>query len=92
MDLGCVAFQAHLATLLCSRPRCTTAELNESTIVFWDGQWAKGAELLSDGSGNLSSKFDLDERTCNRLHADLVTWLESPRYGLRSDLDKWIYD
>ncbi|WP_438396512.1 hypothetical protein [Caballeronia sp. DA-9] len=91
MDMGCVAFQAHLATLLRGMPRCTTAELNDHTIVFWDGQWAKGAELSGDGSGQLLDKFDLDERTCNRLHADLTAWLASPRYGARPDLEEWIY-
>jgi hypothetical protein len=92
MDMGFVAFQAHLATLLRSMPRCTTAELNERTVVFWDGQWAKGAEIGDDGSGFLHAKFDLDERTCNRLHADLVAWLEAPRYGSRSELEAWIFD
>lgn len=92
MDIACVAFQANLATLLRTRPRFATAQLNEHTVVFWDGQWAKGAELCIDGSGQLSRKFDLDERRCNRLHADFVAWLESPQYGSRPELEIWIYD
>src|SRR5882757_1474817 len=33
MDMGCVAFQAYLAMALRDRPRWTTAELNETTVV-----------------------------------------------------------
>jgi hypothetical protein len=90
MDMGCVAFQACLAMALRNHPRCTTAELNETTVVFWDGEWARGATLNADGSGRLDTKFDLNERTCNRLHADLVEWLAAPRYSVRPDIERWL--
>ena len=90
MDMGCVAFQAYLALALRDRPRWTTAELNETTVVFWDGEWARGATLRADGSGRLDTKFDLNERTCNRLHTDLVAWLAAPRYSVRPDVERWL--
>lgn len=79
MDMGCVAFQACLAMALRDRPRWTTAGLNETTVVFWDGEWARGATFHADGSGRLVTEFELNERTCSRLHADLVAWLAAPR-------------
>jgi hypothetical protein len=46
--------------------------------------------LRHDGSGRLDGFFDFDERTFNQLHADLVAWMDAPRYTLRPELVDWL--
>jgi hypothetical protein len=60
------------------------------TVVFWDREWAKGATLHADGSGRMDTKFDLNERTCNRLHANFVG--AAPRYSFRPEVERWLSD
>jgi hypothetical protein len=77
-------FQAEIATLLRQRPVCTAAELNERTAAFWNGIEARGARL--DEHGAIAAEFELDDRECNRLHADLINWMERPCYSVRPEL------
>ena len=79
--------QAELATLLRSRPLGTTADINGHTVAYWDGREIRGFRLgRDDYSEQLEEEFDFDERTFNRLHADLVAWMAAPRYTVRPEL------
>jgi hypothetical protein len=81
-------FQAEIATLLRERAAGTAAELNARTVAFWNGIEARGARL--DEHGLIVEEFELDDRECNRLHADLISWMERPCYALRPELLKRI--
>ena len=84
------SFQPELATRLRGRPTGTTADINEQTVVYWDGCEVRGIHLRHDGSGRLDGFFDFDERTFNQLHADLIAWMDAPRYTLRPELVDWL--
>jgi hypothetical protein len=79
-------FQAEIATLLHEREAGTAAEFNDRTIAFWNGIEARGARF--DEQGQLAGEFELDDRECNRLHVDLISWMERPRYSMRPELLK----
>jgi len=79
--------QAEIATLLRRRPLSTTADINRHTVAYWNGYQLKGFRLRRDDyCVQLDEEFDFDERTCNRLHADLVAWMAGPRYTVRPEL------
>jgi hypothetical protein len=79
--------QAELATLLRSRPLGTTADINRDTVAYWDGREVRGFRIGRDNcSEGLEEEFDLDERTFNHLHADLVAWMGDPKYSFRAEL------
>jgi hypothetical protein len=82
--------QPELTTLLRDRPLGTTADLNKYTVAYWDGHEVRGIHVRHDDSGRLGEEFDLDERACNQLHADLVAWVAAPRYTVRLELADWL--
>jgi hypothetical protein len=84
------SFQSELTTLLRDRPPGTTADLNKYTVAYWDGHEVRGIHLHHDNSGPLGGDFDFDERTFNQLHADLVAWMDAPRYTVRPELVNWL--
>ncbi len=89
MEMDYASIQPALTTLLRNRPLGTTADLNEQTVAYWDGYEIRGIHLRhdeSDNSDRLDGDFDLDERTLNHLHADLVAWMAAPRYTVRAEL------
>jgi len=87
MAMEYASVQAELATLLRRRPLGTTADLNRDTVAYWDGREVRGFRIARDDcSERLEEEFDLDECTCNRLHADLVAWMAAPRYTVRPEL------
>lgn len=86
------SIQPALATLLRNRPLGTTADINKQTVAYWDGYEVRGIHLRHDQSGRLDEDFELDERTLNRLHADLVAWMAAPRYTVRPELVDWLKD
>ena len=64
------SLQPELATLLRRLPLGTTADINERTVAFWDGQEVRGFRLRPDG--RLDADFVFDERSFNQLHSDIV--------------------
>jgi hypothetical protein len=47
---------------------------NSHTVAYWDGREVRGFRIAGDDySEQLEEEFDFDERTFNRLHADLVS-------------------
>lgn len=86
------SIQPALTTLLRNRPAGTTADINIETVAYWDGHQVRGIHLRHDESGRPEGVFDFDERTFNRLHADLVAWMAAPRYTVRPELVDWLKD
>ena len=84
------SIQPALTTLLRNRPPGTTADINKETVAYWDGYQVRGIHLQHDKSGRLDGDFDFDERTFNRLHADLVAWMAAPHYTVRPELVDWL--
>jgi len=81
------SLQPELATLLRRLPLGTTADINERTVAFWDGQEVRGFRLRPDG--RLAADFVFDERSFNQLHSDIVAWMAAPRYSMRPELVDW---
>jgi len=55
---------------------------NSHTVAYWDGREVRGFRIAGDDySEQLEEEFDFDERTFNRLHADLVS-----RHAQTSDI------
>jgi hypothetical protein len=46
--------------------------------------------LHHDNSARLAGDFDLDERTFNEMHADLVAWMAAPHFTVRPELVAWL--
>jgi len=84
------SLQPELATLLRRLPLGTTADINECTVAFWDGQEVRGFRLRSNAGGPLDAEFEFDERSFNRLHSDIVAWMAAPRYSMRRELVDWL--
>jgi len=84
------SLQPELATLLRRLRLGTTADMNDCTVAFWDGQEVRGFRLRPDGSGRLDAAFDFDERSFNRLYADIVAWMAAPHYSMRPELVEWL--
>ncbi|MDB5789512.1 hypothetical protein [Caballeronia mineralivorans] len=82
--------QIEFATLLRRRPLGTTADINKYTVAYWDGHEVRGIHLHRDNSARLAGDFDLDERTFNQMHADLVAWMAAPHYTVRPELAHWL--
>jgi len=82
------SLQPELATLLRRLPLGTTADINERTVAFWDGQEVRGFRLRPDG--RLDADFVFDERLFNQLHSDIVAWMAAPRYSMRPELVDWL--
>ncbi|WP_158940442.1 hypothetical protein [Burkholderia sp. S171] len=86
------SMQPALTTLLRNRPPGTTADINKQTVAYWDGYEVRGMHLRQDESVRLDGDFDFDERTFNRLYADLIAWMAAPRYTVRAELVDWLKD
>ena len=84
------SLQPELATLLRRLPLGTTADINERTVAFWDGQEVRGFHLRPDRGGRLHADFDFDERSFNQLHSDIVAWMAAPHYSMRPTLADWL--
>jgi len=82
------SLQPELATLLRRLPLGTTADINERTVAFWDGQEVRGFRLRPDG--RLAADFVFDERSFNQLHSDIVAWMDAPHYTVRPELVNWL--
>jgi hypothetical protein len=84
------SLQPELATLLRRLPVGTTADINECTVAFWDGQEVRGFRLRPEGGGRLDAEFAFDERSFHRLHSDIVAWMAAPCYSMRPELVDWL--
>ena len=71
-------------------PLGTTADINECTVAFWDGQEVRGFRLRPDGKGRLDADFEFDERSFNRLHSNIVAWMAAAHYSMRPTLADWL--
>jgi hypothetical protein len=87
MDLE--GIKAGFAALLRDRPRGTTADVTEHTVVYWDGEQVMGVHLCADHPG-FDQRFELDHHFCGDAHEHMVSWFAHPRFTVRSDLVAWL--
>jgi hypothetical protein len=84
------SLQPELATLLRRLPSGTTADINECTVAFWDGQEVRGFRLRPDGGRLLDADFDFDDRSFNQVHSDIAAWMAAPHYSMRPEFLDWL--
>ena len=89
MDTDLMRMKAKLSSLLRDRPRGTTADIADHTVVYWDGQRPVGAHLCADHPG-FDGQFDLDDHFHGDAYEHLANWFVEPHYSLRPDLAAWL--
>ena len=87
MDLG--RLKDELSAKLKERPRGTTADITEHTVIFWNGREAVGVHLIADRPG-FEKIFDLDHHFLGDAHEHLTHWFEAPKFSERPDLVAWL--
>jgi hypothetical protein len=88
MDLDSV--KAKLASLLCDKPRGSTADITEETVVCWNGERLLRIHLCADHPG-FDDMFDLDHDFCGGVNEHLEEWFADPRFSQRPDLLEWLH-
>jgi hypothetical protein len=79
------SLQPELATLLRRLPLGTTADINERTVAFWDGQEVRGFRLRPDGGGRLDAdSFSTSDRLISYIRISSRGW---PRLVIRCGLN-----
>jgi hypothetical protein len=81
--------KAEFAALLRERPRGTTADVTEHTLIYWDGDCAVGVHLCVDHPV-FEDRFELDDRFVGDAHEHLAEWFSRPHYSTRTDLIAWL--
>jgi hypothetical protein len=77
------------AEMLNDRPRGTTADITEHTVIFCDGKALVGVHLIADGPG-FERRFELDNHFLGDAHEHLTQWFEDPKFSSRPDLVAWL--
>jgi hypothetical protein len=91
MDMDLDRVKSGFAALLRDRPRGTTADLSEQSVIYWDRDRAMGVHLCADPLG-FDGRFDLDHDFCGDAHEHLAHWFADPHYSLRPELGAWLDD
>jgi hypothetical protein len=89
MDLDRV--KDRFAALLREKPRGTTADVTEHTIIYWERDRPVGVHLCADHPG-FDGRFELDHHFYGDAHEHLADWFADPRYSLRLELVAWLDD
>jgi hypothetical protein len=84
------AFQSELGLLLRARSVGTTADVAQDTVLYWNGHKVMGLHLNDKSPDGTDATFEIDEHAFNRLHAQIVAWMQTPRYTTRLDLQQEI--
>lgn len=83
-------FKNHLAMLLRDAPPCTSADITDFAVAYWDGRQLVSIFLRDDGSGRLDEEFDLTEHEFEQWRDELEAWAKAPIFSVRPDLNNWI--
>jgi len=75
--------------MLKDRPRGTTADITEHTVIYWDGENAVGVHLIADHPG-FDGRFELDHHFLGDAHEHLTHWFKDPMFSSRADLTAWL--
>jgi hypothetical protein len=84
------AFQSQLGFLLGNSPVGTTADIAQDALLYWDGRKVMGLRSNDQSVCGSDATFEVDEHTCNRLHAQIVAWMQAPHYAFRPELEQEI--
>ena len=82
MELG--EFEQRLGTILEDAGPGIVAELNASTIAYWNGSRLVYCHSTSDDA--FGADFVIDEPRWSQWKSWLVDWLTEPVFGVRDDL------
>ena len=85
-------FKSQVAAVLRDAPRCTTADLTDFAVAFWNGRDVVYAYLRDDLSGALDEEFNLSDNEWEQWHDDLVAWIGRPLFSVRPEVNDWIKD
>jgi hypothetical protein len=89
MNMNLVHFKDEFTATLKARPRGTTANITEHTVIFLDGKEAVGVHLIADPPG-FEGRFELDDYFLGDAHEHLTHWFEDPKFSSRPDLVAWL--
>jgi hypothetical protein len=85
-------FTSQLAMLLRDAPRCTSADITDFAVAYWDGRQVVGIFLRDDGSGRLDEEFDLTEHEFEQWKEEIEAWIKAPKFSVRPELAEWLGD
>ena len=89
MNMNLVHFKDEFTATLKARPRGTTADITEHTVIFLDGKEAVGVHLIADHPG-FEGRFELDDHFLGDAHEHLTHGFENPEFSSRPDLVAWL--
>lgn len=85
MKMTLEQFKTQLSTLLRDLMPCTTADLTDSAVAYWDGRRVVYC-YLDDESDVLDEEFDLDVGLWKEWQDYLSEWIASPQFSVRPEL------
>jgi hypothetical protein len=88
-ELTIETFAAQLAMLLRDLPRGMVAELTDFAVAYWDGREVVYAFLRDDDNAKIEEEFDLTTYAWDEWHAQLIEWLEAPRFRPHNEVLDW---
>ncbi|WP_260854709.1 hypothetical protein [Paraburkholderia sp. BCC1884] len=91
MKLTFDQFNTKLSTLLRDLMPCTTADLTDTAIAYWDGRRVVYC-YLDDDSGLIDEEFDLGGRSWDEWREYLTQWIEAPKFSMRPEVQDWLND
>ncbi|WP_213781744.1 hypothetical protein [Caballeronia sp. dw_276] len=89
MTMDLAHLKHEFTATLKDRPRGTTANITEHTVIFLDGKEAVGVHLIADPPG-FEGRFELDDYFLGDAHEHLTHWFENPEFSSRPDLVAWL--
>jgi hypothetical protein len=85
MQLTIDQFKTQLAELLRDLMPCTSADLTDNAIAYWDGRKVV-YRYLKDDSDLIDKEFELDNRLWKDWEEYLSEWMVEPTFSVRPEL------
>jgi hypothetical protein len=85
MQLTIDQFKTQLAELLRDLMPCTSADLTDNAIAYWDGRKVVYC-YLKDDSDLIDKEFELDNRLWKDWEEYLSEWMVEPTFSVRPEL------
>ncbi|SAL45652.1 hypothetical protein AWB64_04821 [Caballeronia sordidicola] len=89
MNMNLSDVKDEFAAMLKDRPRGTTADITEHTVIYWDGKTAVGIHRVYDHPW-FEDRFEIDDHFVADAHEHLAPWFANPAFSSRPDLVAWL--